>query len=322
MATIGHQKQREFLKRIAEKGKIPHAFLFYGQEQLGKKTLAIEFVKYLNCKETVRPCQVCRSCQDIQKGLYPDFNLIKPETSQTIQISQIRDLIWKLSLRSYSAPFKVAVIDKAHLMTQAAQNSFLKILEEPKGKTLLILITEYSEMLLPTILSRVQKLRFSAVKNKEIESYLINQGASKSNAEYLSLLSLGRPGMALNFLLDSQKLKNQEKLISDLIKISNSDLAFRFEYAKTLSKMTSDALTIDRILETWLRYLRNIFLSRLTKESSRRRTSISLKRDDVFNHYSLSKLKNILRLIQSTNFLISTTNVNSKLALEVLLMEV
>jgi len=175
---------------------------------------------------------------------------------------------------------------------------------------------------LPTILSRVQKLRFSAVKNKEIESYLINQGASKSNAEYLSLLSLGRPGMALNFLLDSQKLKNQEKLISDLIKISNSDLAFRFEYAKTLSKMTSDALTIDRILETWLRYLRNIFLSRLARESSRRQISVSLKMDDVFNHYSLSKLKNILRLIQSTNFLISTTNVNSKLALEVLLMEV
>jgi len=310
MTIIGHQRQRHFLRKIAEKERIPHALLFYGQEQLGKKTLAVEFVKYLNCKEPARPCQVCRSCQDIQKGLHPDFNLIKPETSfQGIQISQIRDLIWKLSLRAYSAPFKVAVIDKAHLMTREAQNSFLKILEEPKGKTLLILITEYPETLLPTILSRVQKIRFSPVKSKEIENYLLNQRASESSAKYLSLLSLGRPGMALNFLLDSQKLKNQEKLVSDLIKLSNSDLAFRFKYAKDFFNIPINNL--KETLETWLRYLRNIFLSRLTET----------KKAESFNHYSLSKLKNVIKLIQSTNFLVSTTNVNSKLALEILLME-
>lgn len=306
---IGHRNQRNFLVKSAELKQLPHALLFYGQEQLGKKTLAVEFVKYLNCKESTRPCQVCRSCQDIQKGLHPDFNLVKPETSyQGIQISQIRDLIWKLSLCSYSAPFKVAVIDKAHLMTQAAQNSFLKILEEPKGKTLLILITEYPKMLLSTILSRVQKIRFSPVKSKKIENYLLNQGASESNAEYLSLLSLGRPGMALNFLLDSQKLKNQEELISDIVKISNSDLAFRFQYAKSLSEKKG---SIREVLDIWLRYFRNVFISRLTKKEAIK----------DFNQYSLSKLKNIIRHIQSTNFLVSTTNVNSKLALEILLME-
>lgn len=310
MTIIGHQKQRQFLKRIAEKGRIPHALLFYGQEQLGKKTLAVEFIKYLDCQEKHRPCQVCRSCQDIQKGLHPDFNLIEPEIScQGIQISQIRDLIWKLSLCSYSAPFKAAVIDKAHLMTQAAQNSFLKILEEPKGKTLLILITEYPEMLLPTILSRVQKIRFSSVKSKEIENYLLKQGASQSNAEYLSLLSLGRPGMAINFLLDSQKLKNQEKLISDLIKISNSDLAFRFQYAKSLSKEKG---SIKEILDVWLGYFRKVFISRLAGKETIK----------DFSQYPLSKLKNIIKIIQSTNFLLSTTNVNSKLALEILLMEI
>ncbi len=319
MKIIGHQKQRQFLRKLEKMGKIPHALLFYGQEQLGKKTLAIEFVKYLNCEEkdiSKRPCQICRSCRDVQKGLHPDFNLIEPKIAEEgIQISQIRDLIWKLSLRSYSTFFKAVVIDKAHLMTREAQNSFLKILEEPKGKTLLILITEYPEILLPTILSRVQKLRFLPVESEEIEDYLINRGVSQSEAEYLALLSLGRPGMAINFLLDSQKLKNQQKLISDLIKISNSELAFRFKYAKDLSNIPID--NFKKILDTWLRYLRNIFLFRLTEC----RSSSTIKKTDAFHYCSLSKLKNILKLIQSTNFLVSTTNVNSKLALEILLME-
>jgi hypothetical protein len=163
-------------------------------------------------------------------------------------------------------------------------------------------------MLLPTILSRVQKIRFSPVKNKEIEDYLLNQGVSESMAKHLSLLSLGRPGMALNFFLDSQKLKNQEKLISDLIKLSNSDLAFRFRYAKSLSKEKG---SIKEVLDIWLRYFRNVFISRLTEKETIKN----------FSQYSLPKLKNILRHIQSTNFLLSTTNVNPKLALEILLME-
>jgi len=313
MKLIGHQKQKQFLRTIAEKGKIPHALLFYGQEQLGKKTLAIEFVKRLNCQEkdvSKRPCRVCRSCQSIQKGVHPDFNLIKPEiSSQGIQISQIRNLIWKLSLCSYAAPFKAAIIDKAHLMTPEAQNSFLKILEEPKGKTLLILITEYPEMLLPTILSRVQKIRFSLVKSKEIEGYLLKQGASQGDAGQLSSLSLGRPGIALNFLLNSQKLKNQEKIVSDLIKISNSDLAFRFQYAKNLSK---ERERVTEILNIWLRCFRKAFISRIIRKEAIK----------GLDQYSLSKLKNIIKHIQSTNFLLSTTNINSKLALEVLLTEI
>lgn len=311
---IGHQKQWQFLKKSAESGKLPHGLLFYGENQLGKKTLAIEFVKFLNCQSVERPCQICRNCQDIQKGVYPDFILVESDLSrEQIQISQMRNLIEKLSLRPYSAFFKIAIIDKAHLMSREAQSCFLKFLEEPKGNVILILVTEYPRLLLPTILSRIQKLRFFPVKSTEIESYLLSQGIPKEKTKYLLSFSFGKPGQVLDFLLDPQKLNNQKKYISDLVKISNSDLAFRFQYAKSLVGKKAEGEDSREILDVWLRYFRNIFLSRLNKQAHKER---------AFSQYSLLKLKNIIKLIQTTNFLVSTTNVNLKLALENLLIKI
>jgi len=90
-----------------------------------------------------------------------------------------------------------------------------------------------------------------------------------------------------------------------LIKMSESDLAFRFQYAKNIS-----AEDLKEILDTWLRYFRKIFISRLTGQEVK-----------DFSRYSLSKLKDIIRHIQSTKFLIFTTNTNPRLALEILLIE-
>jgi len=244
-----HQKQWEFLKKSAELGRLPHALLFYGQKGLGKKALAIEFSKFL-----------------IKEISPPDFILIEPEGKE-IQIKQIRNLIQGLSFKPYLADFKIAVINKAHLMSQESQNCFLKFLEEPTDKTYLILITEYPAMLLPTILSRVQKLRF--------------------------------------FPANGFKIEDNKDLISDLVKMSESDLASRFQYAKNVP-----AENLKETLDTWLRYFRKIFINRLTGQETK-----------DFSQYSLSKLKDIIRRIQSTKFLISTTNTNPRLALEILLME-
>ncbi len=246
---INHQKQSQFLKKSAELGRLPHALLFYGQKGLGKKALAIEFSKFL-----------------IGKISPPDFILIEPQEKE-IQIAQIRSLIQGLSLKPYIADFKIAVLNKAHLMTQESQNCFLKFLEEPTDKTYLILITEYPAMLLPTILSRVQKIRFFPAKRWENE--------------------------------------DNKELILDLIKMSESDLASRFQYAKNIS--TED---LRGTLDIWLRYFRKIFINRLSGQEIK-----------DFSGYSLFKLKDIIRQIQSTEFLLSTTNLSPRLALEILLIE-
>ena len=287
---IGHQKQWQFLKKSVELGKISHAYLFSGQEKLGKKRIALEFVKLINGR-------------NFDLG-HPDLILIKPEKGASIQIAQIRALIQRLSLKSYSAPFKVAIIDQAHLMTKEAQHSFLKTLEEPKGRTLLILITEAPERLLATIPSRCEIIKFSLVKEVEIQGYLREKFSDKE-CEEASKFCLGRPGEAVDFISDPQKLENRKKIIEELIKISNSGLVSRFQYAKDLSKKPN----LREVLNIWVSYFRNILITAINNQPS------------TTNRYSFPRLKNILSQIQNTNFLISTTNINSRLALEILMLE-
>lgn len=267
---IDHQKQWQFLKKTVELGRTPHALLFYGQTSIGKKTLALELIKLLNCQSEAfkdRPCQTCRSCQDIEKNVHPDFFVVEPQESREIKISQIRALHSNLSLKSYSAPFKAVIIDKAHYLNQEAQSAFLKMLEEPKGKTVFILITEYPEMLLPTILSRVERIRFYSASTK------------------------------------TKRNERQKKIIADILTLGKKDLISRFKYAKELAEEPQD---LKEILDVWLSYFREALLAAVNNKSK---------------GYSIAKLSNILKTIQTTNFLISTTNVNPRLALEILMLE-
>lgn len=237
--------------KSAKLNKLPHAFLFYGQGGADKKEFAVNFTqKLIN--------------SDITKGTHPDFILLESD-KQEIGIEQIRTLIQKLSFKPYSADYKIAVVNRAHLMTKEAQNCFLKFLEEPNDKTLLILITDYPFMLLSTILSRVQKLRFFGAKNQIADDF--------------------------------------QKVSSELTKISQSDLAFRFEYAKRISDEGT-----GEILGAWLEFFRKCLLDK-----------IRFGRSDL-EFYPIPKISGIIKQIQTTQFLLTTTNINRRLALEILLM--
>jgi DNA polymerase-3 subunit delta' len=310
MSIIGHKKQWEFLKKSFELKRVPHAFLFQGPEKLGKRTIALEFIKLVNCQDkgsTVRPCQQCLSCKEIKRGTHPDFISVE-SLKKEIRISQIRELGIKLASKPSLGSFKSAIIDKAHLMTTEAQSCFLKTLEEPKGKTLLILITEYPERLLSTILSRVQKIKFYPVQREEIENYLISQGLQENRAKELAILSFGKPGLATEFLLTPTRLEDQRQKIKELVKICNSPLAFRFQYVKAMSLEPDN---LKESLEIWLRYFRNLLIKMINSRS----TTFDSKK------YSLTKLRKIIQSVQNTIFYISTTNVNPKLALEALFLE-
>jgi len=303
MRIIGHNNIWQTLKKSAETGRVTHAFLFFGPDKIGKKTLALEFVKLLNCqREKNNPCQNCLSCKEIDKRSHPDLVFIEPRKKE-IQISQIRDLNWHLSLRSSVSPFKAAVIDEAHLMNEEAQNSLLKTLEEPRGNTIIILVTSFPELLLSTIISRTKRIRFTSVSEKEIRDYLKEQEVPEKEMKELISISLGKPGEIIEFLSNPDKLKERNKIIKDLEDLSTSPLTIRFQYAQ---KMAKDPKKINRILNIWLRHFRNELL-------------LSLKDRD--NRESVKKLRKMINLTQDIGFLLSKTEVNSRLALETLLLE-
>ncbi|MDO8663602.1 MAG: hypothetical protein Q7K28_02050 [Candidatus Wildermuthbacteria bacterium] len=298
---VGHQKQRQYLQRLAKLGKIPHALLFAGPEMVGKRMVALEFAKFLIGEE-------------FRKELHPDLIIVEPEylpkeakedplvRGEEIKIAQIRDLIWKLSLRPYSAPLKVAIINDAHLMTKDSQNCLLKTLEEPTNTTILILISEFPEALLPTIFSRCQFIKFFPVPKEEIEKYIRETGKidGQKRVEEISRLAAGRPGLAAEILSEPRKL---EDLRTELTELAEKDLLARFQYAKALAEKDD----LREILSAWQSLLREFLL-----------VSLRSRAKGIF---SVLKLKNILSQMQNIIFLIQNTNINQRLALEALMLE-
>jgi len=306
---IGHQKQWNLLRKIVRREKISHALLFSGPQNIGKMTLAMELAKLIFCEKQnfeEKPCNNCRSCRDVQRLSHPDLTLLQPQ-EKVIKISQIRNLQRNLSLKPYTAPVKIGLIDDAHLMQKSAQNCLLKTLEEPKGRTLLILITPYPQMLFKTLLSQFQILKFSLPSQKEIEKYLSSQDISTALAKEMSLFSFGKPGKVVEFLKNPQKLTQQKETIRQLLNLCRSDIGQRFDYVK---KMVNSSGPSSEILETWERYFRKILLSKIKGPQK-----------NILTNLPSEKLKDILKTLETTNFLIKTTNINQRLALENLMLK-
>ncbi|MBN2298482.1 MAG: DNA polymerase III subunit [Deltaproteobacteria bacterium] len=159
--VIGHTSQKELLRGSINAGKVPHAFLFAGPEGLGKTKVALEFFKALNCLETPGDaCDTCRSCMKAQGLTHPDLIMLSGDGG-VIQVKEVRDVISDISLKPFEARKRVIIIEPAELMNKASSNAILKTLEEPPSGTVLILVSHKPVMLLPTITSRCQIIRFT-----------------------------------------------------------------------------------------------------------------------------------------------------------------
>jgi len=147
-----------------------------------------------------KKCQ-CKNCEKIEKGKFPDFFEISPE-KEIISIEKIRELREKISFSSFSF-YKIALIDEAEKMTKEAASAFLKILEEPKGKTIFFLISSFPSALLKTILSRSEIIKFHPFSKKTLMNFFKNEN-EKFYQEKIEL-SLGRPALLKDFFLDENK---------------------------------------------------------------------------------------------------------------------
>lgn len=152
----GHKRQLEFLESAWKKGKLAHAYTFAGPVGAGKKTISLKLAQTLLNPHT--------------STLNPQFqpDLLQIDGTDGIKIEQVRELIYKLSLKPYQAEYKVAIIDQAEQMTTEAANALLKSLEEPKPQTIIFLITANPQRLPKTILSRTQKITFGPLESSAI----------------------------------------------------------------------------------------------------------------------------------------------------------
>lgn len=202
--VLGHQQNKEFLQKLLKPGSRPHALLFYGMGGIGKKMLALHFAKTFLCKSAEKkPCGICESCRlmDIENNSFahPDFYLLTAEEAgKDIKIEQVKEMAKQAAFAPVLSEHKVCIIDDAGQMTAEAANSLLKLLEEPPPGWLFILITQQAERLLPTVLSRVVRLRFDAPDSSAVQQILKAKGITQ-NTQVLAALAGGSPGRALSY---------------------------------------------------------------------------------------------------------------------------
>jgi DNA polymerase-3 subunit delta' len=328
---IGHKTQWEFLKKLVESERIPQALLFVGEDSLGKRKIALEFIKLLNCQEKdikLKPCQTCFSCTLIEKNKHPDVILLAPKESRSretslqdkkeIQISQIRDLKKSLNLRPQFATQKAVIINDAHTLNSQAQNCLLKTIEEPRGKVLFSLITSHPEMLLETVRSRCETLKFYPVHPQEMIKHLKKFKISNSQLRKILSISEGRPGRFIDFLEDPQKLTNALEIFEAIQKLLDSDILQRFSFAKNFFEKRNSSLSLPAFLEEMERYLRSILLVKLKVKNEFLNSFFETSR--ISPSYSFLRIKEMIDSVENFKFLVSQTNINPKLAFEALML--
>jgi len=212
----GNERVKELLKRILKAGRTPGALLFAGEDGIGKKLFALEIAKALNCRSPhgVEGCGRCPACvrmarfnypqsseSDDWKGIiwtdHPDVGMVVAP-KRVLLVEQMRLIEREANYRPYEGNARVFLIEDADKLNDASANALLKVLEEPPPTSHIILITSRPVMLLPTIRSRCQMIRFSPLSPEEIESHLLqNKIASAGEARVRARIARGSLGRAL-----------------------------------------------------------------------------------------------------------------------------
>lgn len=247
----------DFLKQKFDAGNVAHAYIFSGQNRDELTVYAKDFAKYVSKK-------IVRSDLAIERGQFPDVMMVNSSQSESsvknekdmmeIDIGQIRGVQNFLSYKSYYGGYKVVIVEDAERMNVEAQNCFLKNLEEPKGNTIIILLSRQPELLLPTITSRCQVIKF--------------------------LQSEAKPS------------SKKGELSQDLATVLRGDMAEKFQYAKAANL---EGENFQNLLTALANHFRNL---------------------------DIVKYRHALKLILDLERQDRVSNINKKLALEILLLEV
>lgn len=169
---VGQEIISTTLKQAVASGKISHAYLFSGPRGTGKTSAAKIFAKAMNCPNQVdgEPCNHCDICRDITNGSLED--VIEIDAASNNGVDEIRDIRDKSTYAPSRAIYKVYIIDEVHMLSAGAFNALLKTLEEPTENVVFILATTELHKIPATILSRVQRFEFKAIKQNAIQKHL------------------------------------------------------------------------------------------------------------------------------------------------------
>lgn len=304
-SILDQERVVETLRRALAQDRVAHAYLFHGPDGVGKRAVALEMARALECPEQPdEACGECPTCRKTRRMVHPDVHVHLPhpwsdeadrddedigkriqrmgenpyaaidfvqrpsladpsETSNKqalYRIDQVRqDLIQPMSLAKGEGQYKVNILTDVEKMREEAANAFLKLLEEPPPRTVFVLTTSRPEQLLPTIVSRCQRLRFEPLAPDAIEAALIDrEGMEEGTAAMLARMADGSYTYALD-LAENEELMASRDAVLDF---------FRAAYMRNIDRINElvDEMKgqgrerVKGTLQLMLRWMRDLLL--------------------------------------------------------------
>lgn len=294
-----NKKQTDYLKRVCQKGKLPHSCFFCGPEGVGKFEAALDFSMLANG---------FFDRKSILEGGNPDFVIVKPEIEKKegksrkkdISIEQIKRAVGKVGFYAYGSKYKFLIILEAEKMSMTASNSLLKLFEEPSSDTVFILVAHKEQLVLPTLRSRCRQIRFGFSSKEDLVEEAANAYPEISE-EKISLaaeLGMGRIKFVQACLEEERKLEEFQQGLEKFKNALRGGVAKGFELSEELS---SDKEKLLGAMNEWIWYLRGFVQERIVFGDDKR---------------VISKIFSILEHLFKLRNKIETTNANQRIQLD------
>ncbi|AVP63106.1 hypothetical protein C3B64_02075 [Clostridium botulinum] len=304
---IGHENIKNKIKNSIVKGKFSHASIIVGEDGIGKSIIAKEIAMIILEKS--------------QQRSYADLIEFKPINKKSIGIDDIRNLIEEINKKPIEGNKKVIIIYKSELITEIAQNAFLKTIEEPPKGVYIILLCENMEHMLDTIKSRCKIFKLNRLKPYDIENFIKYKykDIKKDNINSAIAFSDGIPGKAERFIED-ESLKYIRDMSLGILKDSKdlSNYNYLMKYENFLMNYKE---TWEEILTCILSYLRD---SLLLKETGDEELLLNVDKKesikDISEKYSYINLDKIVSIINDTRDKLNR-NINSTLVFDAMLIK-
>lgn len=319
---LGNEEIIRHLKNAILLNKVSHAYIISGEKGMGKKLVATTFAMALQCEnEEEKPCMHCRSCSQILSENHPDVFMVSHEKPGSIGVEEIRTQVNdQIVIKPYNGRYKIYIIDEAEKMTQQAQNSLLKTIEEPPAYAVILLLTANTDMLLPTIASRCVVLNMRNVESSLVKEYIANNtNLPQNELNIIVAFSNGNIGKALRLASSEQFGQLKEATVFLLKHLTQMEI---YEIVLAVKNLNELKLDINDAIDLMMTWFRDVLLYKITKNLN------DLIYKDEYKHISMQASKASYNGIEMIFSAMEKTkvrlhaNVNFDLAMELMFLTI
>ena len=317
---VGHEQIKDHMQAAIRDKKPFHAYLFQGEEGVGKEALARTFAAGLQCQSESadKPCKECVSCRQMESGNQPDVIWVTREKA-SLGVDEIREQLCNtMDIKPFSSPYKIYLVPEAEKMTEAAQNALLKTIEEPPEYGIVILMTSNISALLPTIQSRCLTMEFRPLSTAVVESFVKEHcQVPDYQARASAAFAQGNLGKAMRYAKSEDFIERKDHIISLLRHVEQMDLSEMLAVIKDLGTRKDEVRDYIDLMVLWYR---DVLLFKATKDINQ-----LLFQDEASyisreaSHRSYEKIEEILQAFEKAKVRLRA-NVNFDITMELMLL--